>query len=167
MGTKPPDNGDVAEALPSSSRPESQSVRTLPPWRYEPVRAPAGRRAGALGEFTRMFALEPARLGSLPAWWREQERDGYVEIGSRLLIGEPRAELLGVWRIGGSLRSPRGRRLIPVELWLWPHLDAWTMLELEPKRDVHPSRRYFSRGQRVLDVLCNRLIRELDVPAYC
>jgi hypothetical protein len=114
-----------------------------------------------------MIALEPVRLGSLPGWWREQQRGGHVEIGSRLLLDEPRAELLGVWRISGSLRSAGSRRRIPVELSLWPHLDAWTMLELEPKHDVRAGRRYFSRGQRVLDVLCSRLIHELDVPAYC
>jgi hypothetical protein len=39
------------------------------------------------------------------------------------------------------------------------------MLELEPTRDVRPGRRYFASGQRVLDLLCTRLIRELDVPA--
>jgi hypothetical protein len=52
-------------------------------------------------------------------------------------------------------------------LWLWPHLDAWTMLELDPKHDLRAGRRYFAQGQRVLDALCSRLIRELDVPAYC
>jgi len=50
-------------------------------------------------------------------------------------------------------------------LWLWPRLDVWTMLELEPKQHVRVGHRYFSSGQRVLDVLCSRLIRELDAAA--
>jgi hypothetical protein len=167
MGTKPLDNGGVPDRLPSSSPPETPSVRTLPPWRNKPPDAPAGRLTGAAGAFTRTFALEPGRPGSLPAWWRERQRDERVEVGSRLFFGEPIAELLGVWRMGGSLQHPRSRRQIPVELWLWPHLDAWTMLELEPMQEVHPGHRYYSRGQRALDVLCSRLIRELAVPAFC
>jgi hypothetical protein len=39
------------------------------------------------------------------------------------------------------------------------------MLELEPKQHMRVGRRYFSSGQRVLDVLCSRLIRELDAAA--
>jgi hypothetical protein len=112
-----------------------------------------------------MVALHPARLDSLPAWWRRRARGERVEIASRLRLEEPQPETLGSWRIGGSLRSPRRRRWIPIDLWLWPRLDVWTMLDLEPKQDVHAGRRYFSSGQRVLDELCSRLIRELDAAA--
>ena len=104
----------------------------------------------------------PARLEALPAWWHRHARGESVEFASRLRIEEPRYEPLGVWRMGGSLRSPWRLRSIPVELWLWPHLDAWTKLALEPQRDVHVGHRYFSAGQRVLDALCSRLMRELD-----
>jgi hypothetical protein len=167
MRTKPPDNGTAFEASQPLSLPAHPSVRTLPPWRYEPAVPRAPRQRGFVGAFTRTVALEPGRLGSLPAWWRRQARGEHVEIGSRLFLGVPQAEMLGVWRLGGSLRSPGHRRGVAVELWLWPHLDAWTMLELAPMQDVRTSRNYFSSGQRVIDLLCARLFRELDVPAYC
>jgi hypothetical protein len=112
-----------------------------------------------------MVALHPARLDSLPAWWHQHARGERAEIASRLLLEKPRPETLGAWLIGGSMRSPGRRRSIAIDLWLWPRLDVWTMLELEPKRDVHVGHRYFSSGQQVLDVLCSRLIRELDVAA--
>ena len=77
-------------------------------------------------------------------------------------MGEIAHEPLGLWRMDGSLRSPWRVRSIPVELSLWPRLGAWTKLALEPQRDVHVGRRYFSTGQRVLDAFCGRMIRELD-----
>ncbi|MCU1465007.1 MAG: hypothetical protein JWM72_935 [Actinomycetia bacterium] len=144
---------------------ENPSVGTLPPWNNEPRLAPTVHTTSFLGTFTRMVALAPARLDSLPDWWRQHARGERAEIASRLLLEEPRPEPLRLWRIGGSLRSPGRRRSIPIDLWLWPRLDAWTMLELAPKQDVHVGHRYFSSGQRVLDVLCSRLIRELDAAA--
>jgi hypothetical protein len=147
---------------PHGATAENPSVGTLPPWNNVASLAPTLHRTSLLGAFTRMVALDPARLDSLPDWWRRHARGERAEIASRLLLEEPRPEPLRLWRIGGSLRTPRRRRSIPVDLWLWPHLDAWTMLELAPRQHVHVGHRYFSSGQRVLDVLCNRLIRELD-----
>lgn len=141
---------------------ETPSVRSRPPWWYERPFAPALRATSFPATFARMVALHPSRLEALPAWWRGNARGECVEIASRLLLEEPRHERLGLWRICGSLRSPWRMRSIPVELWLWPRLGTWTKLALEPHRDVHVGRRYFSTGQRVLDVLCSRLIRELD-----
>jgi hypothetical protein len=112
-----------------------------------------------------MVALHPARLDSLPAWWRRNARGERVDIASRLHLEEPHREPLGLWRMDGSLRSPWRLRSLAVELWMWPHLGEWTQLALEPQRDVHVGRRYFSNGQRTLDVLCSRLIRELDASA--
>jgi hypothetical protein len=141
---------------------ETLIVRGLSPWCYERQLAATLRQTSYIAAFSRMVALHPARLEALPAWWNRYARGECVEIASRLRIEEPRYEPLGVWRMCGSLRSPWRLRSIPVELWLWPHLDAWTKLALEPQRDVHVGHRYFSAGQRVLDVLCSRLMRELD-----
>jgi hypothetical protein len=140
---------------------ETPSVRSLPPWSCARPYVPALRATSFPSTFARMVALHPARLEALPAWWRDHKRGECVEIASRLLLEEPRQERLGLWRICGSLRSPWRMRSIPVELWLWPRLNAWTKLALEPHRDVHVGRRYFSTGQRVLDELCGRLINEL------
>jgi hypothetical protein len=140
---------------------ETPSARSLPPW-TQPHSAPARRATSFPASFARMVPLRPSRLEGLPAWWRDHARGERVEVASRLVLEEPRREPLGLWRIRASLRSPWRPRSIPVELWLWPRLNAWTKLVLEPHRDVHVGRRYFSSGQRVLDVLCSRLIRELD-----
>ena len=162
MRPKAPSEVDVLQGPQPVPLGENPSVRTLPPWNYEPAFTPALHQTSFLGAFTRMVALHPARLDSLPAWWRQHAHGERTAIASRLLLEEPRSEGPGLWRIAGSLRSPGRRRSIPIDLWLWPRLDVWTMLELEPKQPVRVGHRYFSSGQRVLDVLCGRLIRELD-----
>jgi hypothetical protein len=108
-----------------------------------------------------MIALDPTLLDVLPAWWRAHARDGRVEIARRLFIEQPQRGHADTWRMRGSLRSPWLARSIPVQLSLWPRLDAWTRLSLEPQRGVHVGRRYFRSGQRVLDTFCARLIDEL------
>jgi len=64
-------------------------------------------------------------------------------------------------RMRGALRSPGRARAVPIELLLWPHLEAWTKLALEPQRGVSLGRRYFTNGHRVLDVLCAELRQAL------
>ncbi|HEY5076623.1 MAG TPA: hypothetical protein VIJ48_03885 [Acidimicrobiia bacterium] len=152
-GTLEAVRGAVAETL---------FLRGISPWCYERQLAATLRQTSYIAAFSRMVALQPARLDALPAWWRRNARGERVEIASRLLLEEPRHESRGLWRISGSFRSPWRPRSLPVELWLWPHLGTWTKLALEPQRAVHVGRRYFSTGQRALDVLCNRLSRELD-----
>jgi len=141
---------------------ESTEVRAQTPWRAittAPVVSSSGR---LLSTFTRMIGVQPAHLGDLPGWWRRCARDQRVEVGSRLVLDEPRAQPSGAWRMRGYLRSPGRLRAIPVELLLWPHLGEWTKLTLEPQRHVHCGRRYFRSGHHVLDQLSYQLIAELD-----
>lgn len=139
-----------------------REARSLPPWSgtWEPV-VPSSSVAGFLPGFSRMIDVHPGLLDSLPDWWRAHARDGRVEITRRLFLEEPRRTRPDTWCMRGSLRSPWRARVIPIELWLWPRLDAWARLSVEPQRGVHVSRRYFSSGHRVLDTLSARLAREL------
>jgi hypothetical protein len=105
--------------------------------------------------------LHPSQLEHLGDWFETNAYDGEMRIVRRLVLRRPRIDRAGTWRMPGELRSPWRARSIPIELVLWPRLDAWTRLSLEPQRGVHVGRRYFRSGHRVLDVLCGRLIREL------
>ena len=77
------------------------------------------------------------------------------------MLEAPRRDPAGVWRVRGRLRNPTRTRWIPVELLLWPRLDAWTKLSVEPQRGVRVGRRYFANGHRALDMLCAELVRDL------
>lgn len=81
-------------------------------------------------------------------WWRTQSRNGTVAIDRRLVLERPCHDR-GVWSVRGRMR--RGVRSVPVELELWPHLDHWTKLTVTPGRRVRTSRRWFRRGNRLLD----------------
>jgi hypothetical protein len=151
----------VVEAVRATLE-ESRVIRSQPPWSYDVQRqALASPTTSYLAAFSRMIALHPSQLSHLGEWFERNERDGYMQIVRRLTLGHPRVDASGTWRLRGVLRSPWRARAIPIELVLWPRLDAWTRLSLEPQRGVHVGRRYFRSGHRVLDVLCNRLIREL------
>jgi hypothetical protein len=137
-------------------------VRSLPPYTETPVADPPPMRAGAfLAAFSRMFALAPDRLASLDEWYAAHAEHDRLPVTRRLVLGPPRAEGAGGWRVPARLRSPGRFRSIPVEIVLWPRLDAWTKLNVEPQRGVRVGRRYFRSGHRALDVLCDRLVREL------
>lgn len=152
--------GDLLEGPPLLAG--GLAVRELSPWTHGEYRlAPTARPASFGASFTRMMELDPARLDSLPEWWHRRARDERVDIAHRLLLQEPRREDLGTWCIRGSLRNPWRRRSMSVELRLWPRLDAWTRMTVEPQRGVRVGRRYFASGHRVLDVLCDQLVREL------
>ena len=104
---------------------ETLFVRGVSPWCYERQLAATLRQTSYLAAFSRMVALHPARLEALPAWWRRYARGERVDIASRLLLEEPRHESNGSWRVCGSFCIPWRPRSLPVELWLWPHLDAF------------------------------------------
>ena len=139
---------------------ERATVRSQTPWApAPPVPRPSAGRWGTT--FTRMISVHPSQLPDLPRWWRARARDGRIRITSRLWFEQPRPAARGVWRARGRLRSRWWLRSIPVELVLWPHLGSWTKLNLEPRRAVHAGQPYFRKGHRVLDVLTERLAREL------
>ena len=71
------------------------------------------------------------------------------------MLDEPRSGPGSLWRVRGRVGA------LPVEFWMWPHLDAWTKLNVEPQRRVRTGRRYFRRGHRAIDGLAEALIREL------
>jgi hypothetical protein len=139
---------------------ERAAVRAETPWTplATPGLPPTGRFRST---FTRMIGVHPAQLADLPNWWRRCARGTHVRVAPHLFLEEPHHGPSGTWRVRGRLRSTWLRRSIPIELDLWPHLDAWTKLSLEPQRRVHAGRRYFKKGHRDLDMLTNRLIGEL------
>ena len=175
MRTRHLDDDDLLEPLPLDDAPapavveavrttieHARVIRSQPPWSYDVQRqALASPTTSYLAAFSRMIALHPSQLLHLGEWFERNERDRHMQIERRLTLASPRVDAGGTWRMRGVLRSPWRARAIPIELVLWPRLDAWTRLSLEPQRGVHVGRRYFRSGHRVLDVLCSRLIREL------
>ena len=140
---------------------EVRGLAVLAPWLGPQSSAPETRAPALPTAFGRIFELHSARLESLPDWWRRHAHNDRVTIACRLVLREPRRTGDGVWRMWASLRSPRPLRSLHMELSLWRHLDMWTKLTLEPRRRVHGKSFYFAAGHRALDVLCERLTREL------
>jgi hypothetical protein len=142
---------------------EATTLRTLPPWAErasEPSVVPAGN---FLASFSRMIPLPPAHLAMLDVWWASAAADERVVVGRRLILDAPRRGPHGLWRMRARLRSPWRVRSIPVEFWMWPYLDAWTKLNVEPQRGVRIGRRYFASGHRVIDALTETLIHDLPM----
>ncbi len=157
-----PSAHEVADAVRATIA-EAPFVMSLPPWSSDARNALAAphRAASFLSGFSRMIPLPAAGLESLGEWWRRRARGERVEVLGRLVLEEPRQDAGGAWRVRGRLRNPTHTRWIPVELLLWPRLDAWTKLSVEPQRGVRVGRRYFANGHRALDVLCGDLVRDL------
>lgn len=152
-----PDAQEVIDALRATIA-EGPLVLALPPWSYDrPSTVPLPRPAS----FNRMIPLPARSLELLADWWERRARHDRVEVAGRLVLEEPCRGESGVWRVRGRLRSRTHTRWIPVEVWLWPRLDAWTRLNVEPQRGVRISRRYFASGHRVLDLWCRDLVRDL------
>ncbi len=140
---------------------EGTEIRAQPPWtRLEQPQLPAPALLAArfTSSFSRMLDLDPSTLDALPDWWRRGARDDRVRVTRRLSLEAPRPTGPHTWRMRGRLRSPWGMRSIPVELLLWSHHGYWTKLSLEPQRQVHVGRRYFTKGHRVLDRLSSQLL---------
>jgi hypothetical protein len=96
--------------------------------------------------FRRLIDLPGARLAFvLGAWWQQGEHDdGHLRLDAPCRVEE-------VWSLTGAFRTTQISRWLPVELLLSPHLGPWTMLELMPRRAVHPNETYFRTGHRSLD----------------
>jgi hypothetical protein len=110
--------------------------------------------------FTRIVDMHPARLVSLVPWWSAAARHGTLRVKC-LMLETPRVDASGVVHLQGRFRGSWFGPATPVELTLWPWLGEWTKLSLEPRRRVAMTRGYFRRGHRALDVLADRLAKEL------
>jgi hypothetical protein len=137
----------VGQAKPSSAPSTSSSAVPVPTARLSAT-------------FTRIIDLHPTRLVSLRPWWSAAARHGTVRV-KRLALETPIVDAGGALRMQGRFRGSRFGPTTPVELTLWPWLGEWTKLSLEPRRHVAMTRGYFRRGHRVLDVLADRLAKEL------
>ena len=96
--------------------------------------------------FRRLIDVPGTRLNVvLSSWWQQAEHDdGHLRLGAPCPIG-------GSWSLRGAFRRTLCSRWLPVELLLSPHLGPWTLLELMPRRPIHPNETYFRAGHRSLD----------------
>jgi hypothetical protein len=114
-------------------------------------RALSGRgTSGTVGyagpTFRRLIDIPGARLALvLGRWWQQGEHDdGHLRLDAPCPVGE-------AWSLTGAFRSTLISRSLPIELLLSPHLGPWTLLELMPRRAIHPNETYFRSGHRSLD----------------
>jgi hypothetical protein len=125
-----------AAAHPRPTAPSAASVQTAP------------RTAGDVGTaaFRRLIKVPGDQLAVvLGAWWQQAEHDdGHLRLDVPRPVGD-------AWSMSGAFRRTTISRWVPVELLLSPYADRWTLLELLPRRAVHPSRAYFRAGHRSLD----------------
>jgi len=123
----------VISAPPSAAR--ASSARTAP-----------GTVGYAGPTFRRLIDVPGARLALvLGTWWQHAEHDdGHLRLDTPCPIG-------GAWSLRGEFRRTLVSRWLPVELLLSPHLGPWTLLELMPRRAIHPNETYFRAGHRSLD----------------
>jgi hypothetical protein len=122
-----------------------QPHRTAGLWPMGGPRTPDA--VGAPGPaFWRVIDIAGTRLALvLGGWWEgEAHDDGHL----RLDEPHPRGD---TWALDGTFRVMAASRRIPVELLLAPHFGPWTLLELVPRRTVHPNRAYFRVGHHCLD----------------
>lgn len=116
-----------------------------------PTAAAAGVAPRPVGDgsttFRRMVEVPGERLGAvLGAWWRQADHDD----DHHLHLGMPQP-VADSWSLGGRFRRTLMSRWVPVELLLSPYHGRWTLLELMPRRGVHPGRIYFREGHRSID----------------
>jgi hypothetical protein len=100
----------------------------------------------AVPTFRRLIDVPGARLAlALGRWWQQAEHDdGHLRLDAPCPVGES-------WSLTGAFRTTAISRWFPVELLLSPHLGPWTLLELMPRRTIHPNETYFRAGHRSLD----------------
>jgi hypothetical protein len=137
----------------------------LAPWthpdpRPEPPRASV-RSQRLSTTFVRMIELDATRLRSLPDWWHNRAGAEPLRPTRRLSLDPPELTPGDCWRGHGALRPLLHATSIPVVLTLWPHIDGWTRLTLDPQRRVSAGALYFNPGHRALDVLTDWLVNEL------
>lgn len=96
--------------------------------------------------FRRLIDLPGTRLALvLGRWWQQAGHDdGHLRLDVPCPVGES-------WSLTGEFRWTLISRWLPVELLLSPHLGPWTLLELMPRRAIHPNETYFRAGHRSLD----------------
>jgi hypothetical protein len=96
--------------------------------------------------FRRLIDVPGARLALvLRSWWRQAPHDdGHLRLDAPCPVGE-------AWSLTGEFRRTSMSRWLPVELLLAPHLGPWTLLELMPRRAIHPNETYFRSGHRSID----------------
>ncbi len=109
---------------------------------------PIPQSAGVVGtaSFRRLIDVPGGRLAAvLGTWWRHAPHDD-----RHLRLGAPRP-VGNAWVLRGALRRTVFSRWVPVDVVLTPYFGPWTMLELMPRRTVHPGEIYFRAGHRSLD----------------
>ena len=124
------------------------------------VRTALGTVGNAGPTFRRLIEVPGARLALvLGTWWQQAEHDdGYLRLDAPYPVGD-------AWSLAGAFRRTQISRWLPVELLLSPHLGPWTLLELMPRRAIHPNETYFRAGHRSLDWFVAAL-RTHDVLAH-
>jgi hypothetical protein len=133
---------------------------THPDPRPEPPRSPM-RSQRLSSTFVRMVELDATRLRSLPDWWRKRARAERLRPTRRLSLDAPDPAPGNCWQARGELRPLLHAGAVPVTLTLWPHIEGWTKLTLDPLRRVHARSPYFEAGHSALDVLTCWLVHEL------
>jgi hypothetical protein len=114
--------------------------------RSSSARTALGTVGNAGPTFRRLIDVPGARLASvLGTWWQQADHDdGHLRLDAPCPVGE-------AWSLRGAFRRTLMSRWLPVELLLSPHLGPWTLLELMPRRAIHPNETYFRTGHRSLD----------------
>ena len=102
--------------------------------------------------FRRLIDVPGTRLALvLRSWWRQAPHDDRnLRLDAPCPVGE-------AWSLTGEFRRTSMSRWLPVEVLLAPHLGSWTLLELMPRRAIHPNDAYFRSGHRSID----RFVEEL------
>jgi hypothetical protein len=110
------------------------------------VQTPLAMTGNAGPTFRRLIDVPGARLTLvLDAWWHQAEHDdGHLRLDAPCPSGK-------TWSLRGEFRRSLMSRWLPVELLLSPHLGPWTLLEMMPRRAIHPDETYFRAGHRSLD----------------
>jgi len=143
--------------------PRSRDARVvttgLERWAHAPRWTQARRRAtqllprphSTLLAFSRLTDVPGGLLGeTLDGWWQATSSDGVAGVDSRLVLLQPVCRG-GQWSIQGSMRIHAPWRWLPVDMDLWPHLDCWTYLTMQPRFRTNPTRAYFRHGNRSVE----------------
>jgi hypothetical protein len=120
-----------------------------------------GRRARGLSFARRVDVPFEASVARLNEWMAAHA--GAVDIGRSRLISRLPGSDDDRLRIEVSLGRGSTGRAVPMELELirWsPRLG--TAIELQPRRDVRPSARYFDAGHALLDAVAAIIASDLD-----
>jgi hypothetical protein len=140
---------------------EKRGLAALAPWLGPNASMTETRPPTPPTTFSRIVELDAVHLASLPGWWEQHARRERLVVGRRLSLSAPRDAAGGVWTMRAALRVRWQVLPVRMELSMWRHLGGLTKLTLAPRRRVFVKGLYFETGHRTLDILCDRLIREL------